>query len=284
MKRLVCHTDKVKLSRFLADSIEGLKPSYIRMLIKNKDIKINGRRVSSDETLNKGDNLEVYLDEKKLYPPRYQVLGDYKDIAVFYKPVGIISEVFALGVQLAHSANYKLCHRLDTNTDGLVIFSKNTKAYQLVKDAFKKGYITKNYQALLCGNLNKSVKLVAYLAKDAERGVVQIYDSPKQGAVKILTEATPIKTLSSLVPLTLAEITLHTGKTHQIRAHLAHYGYPILGDAKYGDFAANRTFKLKKQCLTACKLGFSFPSSSPLFYLNEVTIQIEPSFSIENII
>ena len=106
--------------------------------------------------------------------------------------------------------------------------------------------------------------LIAYLKKDAEKSLVKVFDKPVAGAEKIITE---YKILRAEEGLTLAEITLHTGKTHQIRAHLAHIGCPIVGDMKYGNSSRNKELKVARQCLVAKYLRFCL--AGKLAYLNE---------------
>ena len=145
----------------------------------------------------------------------------------------------------------------------------------MMAEGIKNGYVKKFYKAVLCGIVETPLKLSDYLLKDAELGVVTVVAKPQKGAVRILTNITPIEKREDT---TLVEIELLTGKTHQIRAHTAFIGHPVLGDPKYGDFAMNRAYKAKKQYLTAAKLLFDFPTESSLSYLNTKTMEIKPDF------
>lgn len=122
------------------------------------------------------------------------------------------------------------CHRLDRNTSGLVLFAKNENALNILLEKFKNKEISKFYKCKVYGIPKKnSATLEAYLFKDNKKSIVYIYDKPKTGSVKIITSYKILKTDSKQNTSTL-EVELHTGKTHQIRAHLAHIGYPIIGD------------------------------------------------------
>jgi 23S rRNA pseudouridine955/2504/2580 synthase len=122
---------------------------------------------------------------------------------------------------------------------------------------------------------NKKAVLTAYLKKDAESALVSIYDTEKKGSVLIKTGYEVIAEYGGYSDLL---ITLYTGKTHQIRAHLAHIGHAILGDGKYGDYALNNSLKLKRQLLTAVSLTLFFDKNSPLYYLNGKNFTIQTEF------
>ena len=260
---------KQKLSRCL-DIQEGITYNQVKTLLKNKDIKINGERVKEDCIVNQGDEIIAYIVKKE---KSIKTLYQDDNIVALYKNKGIASPDFANKVQHLYP-NAKLMHRLDTNTDGILLFSLNNLAYNEIYQAFKNRTLIKKYHALVYGRPPiKNEILTAYYKKDKINSRAIISDQEKKDTIKIITEYT-IKKYNSQENTTLLDVTLHTGKTHQIRAHLSHIGLPIIGDGKYGNEQINRKFKCKKQQLTFYFLSFNFPSSSPLFYLNNLPIKI----------
>ena len=164
-------------------------------------------------------------------------------------------------------------HRLDRNTKGLVVFAKNKESYNELLDAFKRRTIDKFYLAMVVGRPRKdSEHLYAYLYKDANASVVKISDDPLPGYEPIETKYSVVERMEGK---TLLEVELITGKTHQIRAHLAHVGLPLVGDGKYGDYGANREFQADSQALIAYKICFRFKAGQKLYYLNNKVVKLE---------
>lgn len=169
----------------------------------------------------------------------------------------------------AQNLQIEAVHRLDRNTAGLVIFSKNDAAYNELFSAFgenedykaRKFYIAEVYGILR----NKSATLNAFLFKDAKKSYSYISAAPKFGYKKITTKYRVLKESGGN---SLLEIELVTGRTHQIRAHMAFIGHPIIGDGKYGTNEINKKFKQKHQSLVSYKILFRFPAESRLYYLN----------------
>lgn len=146
-------------------------------------------------------------------------------------------------------------HRLDRNTAGLVVFAKTKETRNKLLYAFKHHQIGKCYLAIVVGVPSKtSDKMIAYLKKDSSKSMSFVSDMPKEGYDKIITNYKLLKTNEIL---SLLEVQIETGKTHQIRAHLAHINLPILGDEKYGNKQINKQYSLKKQMLVAYKLDLS---------------------------
>ena len=184
---------------------------------------------------------------------------------------GKIDENFEKEVQKTYP-NLKLCHRLDTNTSGLIVLAEGVALDEMLK-AFKQRTIDKYYYAEVYGKLSaKSATLTAYLKKDAVTSTVKIFNEKVEGSVKIITE---YQTLEVRGETTLLKVKLITGKTHQIRAHLALIGHFIIGDGKYGKNEINKRFKAKTQRLVAGELKFNFAPQSPLYKLNGVTVVIK---------
>ena len=259
----------IKLSKFLLERY-GAELSYstLQKLIRNKDIKVDGKRVNKDVALVIGQEITVYYDgEKSDIKPLFERDG----VFVFYKSPTITSEDFAFKVNKSYFG-LELCHRLDRNTAGLLVFA-NEKAYPEIIKAFKDRTVEKYYLAEVYGKMKKpSARLISYLVKDEEQATVKIYDNEVKGSVKIITE---YQTVEERAETTLLKVKLITGKTHQIRAHLAHVGNFIIGDNKYGDSEINKKFKTKRQKLVAYSLKFNFEKNSPLYNINGKEIKLE---------
>lgn len=249
--------------RLVVDEKQGLKEFtenhyaqggfFWNYLLKNKEIKVNGKRVSSNVTVEKGDEVCYFLTKKQEEKPAFFIVYEDENILVVDKESGVNSE--AVYAALARECTCYFIHRLDRNTQGLMVFALNEKTECALLAAFKERQVEKRYHALCVGRFPKREEvLTAYLKKDAERAQVRVYDTPKNGAERIVTE---YHVLDETNNCTKVEVTLHTGKTHQIRAHLAYIGCPILGDMKYGNTAANKEKKAARQCLVAKYLSFT---------------------------
>ena len=186
-------------------------------------------------------------------------------------------------LQGQYGSDIALCHRLDRNTSGLVITAKNTATLDIMLDKIKNREIQKFYTCIVSGRMEKKqAELTDFLEKNEKISRVFITDNKTRGSVQIVTRYKVIKTLDSL---SMLEVELVTGKTHQIRAHLAYYGHPIIGDGKYGKNAENKQYNAKYQMLCASKIVFDFKSTAKhLDYLKNKTISIAPPFIIEKIV
>lgn len=270
--------DNKQLNTFILDTFSGLSQNTLYKALRKRDIRVNDIRINSNETIHTGDKIKVFItDELLLSVNNFDIVYEDENIAVVNKPAGI--EVFgdnSLTNLLQKQYSYIMpCHRLDRNTRGLVLFAKSDTSLEILSNKFKNHEIKKYYKCKVYGiPNNKHSILEAYLFKDSSKSQVYISDVPKKGYRNIITEYT-ILSSNSEENTSILEVLLHTGRTHQIRAHLAHIGYPIIGDGKYGINEINKKFAKKTQELCAYKLIFDFSSDSGVLeYLNNKVIEI----------
>lgn len=261
---------EVKNRQLLSDVIgenTGLGYYQIQKVIKTKSVKVNGLRVGVDCNVNAGDKVCVYLADRE--KNGIEVVYRDDNILVVNKYAGV--EVIGKD-SLTERINNILTdavaapvHRLDRNTMGLVVFALNKTAETELLASFKDRDIDKLYNCVVVGTPKQpSAKLKAFLFKDAKKSLVYVSDVPKTGYLPVETH---YKLLKDLGELSLLEVKLVTGRTHQIRAQLAHVKLPILGDGKYGINKINRRYRVKTQLLCCTKITFHF-SQGPLKYLD----------------
>lgn len=286
-----------RIDKFLTKAMPSLPKSMMYRLIRKKDIKINGRRCDVSAILAEGDVVRVYVRDETLAEKKkvlsfmtssddIQIVYEDNNILVVNKPVGVDSHSNAASSSdtlidrvkkyLWKKGEYlpdqessfapALCSRLDRNTAGLVTAAKTAAALRELNSAIKNGWIHKIYRCVTVSAppIHESVE-TAYHRKDDDRNIVRISDTPADGYREIRTGW---RTVAEKNGLYLLEVTLYTGRTHQIRAHLAHLGAPLLGDGKYGDIKANKRHAVFRQQLCAYALEFALPVSSELSYLN----------------
>ncbi len=230
---------------------------FWQYLIKNKEIKVNGVKVGKDIPLKKGDEVSYFLTPKQREKSAYRILFEDENFLIVDKESGVNAE--AVYADLQRKCECYFIHRLDRNTQGLMAFARTKKAEEALLKAFKDRRVEKEYHAAVWGTpKTDGANLTAYLKKEAEGAFVKVFDSPREGAEKIVTEYALEESFSiEGEKISVLAVTLHTGKTHQIRAHLAHIGLSIVGDMKYGDSEKNRRFKVERQRLVAKRLRFN---------------------------
>lgn len=265
-----------KLQSFLTYNFPSLSNSLFYKTLRKKDIRINDLRISENVILHTGDNVKIYISDEFLSPViqrEINVIYEDSNIIIADKPAQI--EVVgnnSLTTLLKNQLNLQYlepCHRLDRNTTGLILFAKNQEALNILLDKFKNHEIEKHYIAMVYGIPKDRVKtLQAYLFKDNKKSQVYISEVAKKGYVPITTKYAILSTNKGK-NYSVLDVELLTGKTHQIRAHLAYIGYPIIGDGKYGKNEINKKFGAKTQRLCSYKLKFAFKTDSALLnYLN----------------
>lgn len=288
--------------KYLSKIYPNLSYGTLQKALRNKDIRINDKKINSDCILNENDNLKVYISDELLFNLPCKLMTIYEDdnILVIYKPQGILSNIeeinekeneilggqeFTLDDLVKKNlGNYIICHRLDRNTAGIILFAKNEDVHKEILDGFNKNFIHKEYIAYVaCSKFEKDEEtLEKYLVKNSTYSYVKIHDKMVPNSQKIITKYKVLKK-DEKKDFAILNVEIPTGKTHQIRAQLSSINHPIIGDSKYGKNTINKKFKQNKQLLFAYKLSFSFPSKSPLSYLNNKIIKLDSKMYDEKI-
>lgn len=276
--------------------------SFIYKLFRKKDVKINKHWIKENYILQEGDELSIYISDEQLQefnkvkePEKkdltYPIIFEDENIIIVNKPRGllvhgdeneksktltndVLNYLYFKGEYNPNNKGFILApaHRLDRNTSGLVIFAKNLPSLQELEELFKnKDNISKEYLALVNGHFEGKAEIDSPLLKDEKTGQVRISKYGKS-ALSLVEKA------EFYGDFTLVKVKILTGRTHQIRVHLASINYPIIGDSKYGDFKVNKEFKdlykFDNQFLHAYKLSF-FKIDGHLSYLSNKSFECE---------
>ncbi len=252
--------------------------------LRKREIKINGKRISENILLHEADEVEAYLllrpEEKG-----YSLLYENPYILIVNKKQGVPTtedqnheRTLISQVNNDFHADYALCHRIDRNTGGIVILSKQAPYTELIKKAINERYYNKIYQCIVAGDARPIAGIhKAWHFKDSSKHCVYIYSARKKHTKEIITEITSVQ-YDPDANTSKLEINLITGRTHQIRAHLAFLGYPILGDGKYGSNEINRKYPYRYQALWACALVPNNIDPQLTEILPDKTIQTDPAY------
>jgi len=257
-----------ELSRYLKRAWPLLPGHVLRELIKKKDVRVNGVKSGKGDSVCGGDFLEIYAPEKHFCPTAEVIFDDGRLMAAV-KPQGLPSlpdadDVGADTMEIRlqrRNPGAKLCHRLDAGTGGVMLAAVSEDVREQAFEAFKRHEIKKTYRALLCKRPPRDkMTLKAHLTKDARHASVRVTDRPGGGSKEIITR---VKLRGQIGGLWDAELEPVTGRTHQLRAHMAHIGCPILGDDKYGDRERNKQLGFMNRLCLWCET-LEIPAGSPL--------------------
>ena len=287
-----------RLDKFLTKTYRNLPTSMLYKAIRKKDIRLNGKRCDIADRLQTGDVLSLFLpdDVLEVSAPAYDFLRASRQLDIVYedehilllnKKAGLLvhpddkefGDTLIARVQryLYEKGSYDpaaeqsfapaLVNRIDRNTSGIVIAAKTAVALRVLNDKLKNREIEKYYLCIVHGTMPRQEDtLEGYLEKNEAQNRVYVSDTARQGSRTIRTR---YRVLEAHDGLSLLEIHLLTGRTHQIRAHLASIGHPLLGDGKYGTNALNKGTGFDKQALCSYRLQFAFTTpAEELEYLN----------------
>ena len=293
-----------RFDKYITKTVPLLPQSLMYKYLRTKRIKLNSKKADISTRLNVGDKVEMYINDEffQKSPTEYDFLHSSKSIDIIYeddnivllnKKVGLLCHpddkeyvdtlISRLKRYLYEKGEYNpeneasftpaLVNRIDRNTSGIVIAAKNAESLRILNKKLKDREIEKYYLCVVHGILKKKDGVLSgYLIKDENKNKVKIYNKQTENSKEIKTQ---YRVLNEKRDLSLVEIHLLTGRTHQIRAHFAFIGHPLLGDGKYGTNEQNKKYGYKKQFLCSYKLIFNFKSDAGILeYLNHREFKI----------
>lgn len=272
---------EMTLQSYVSRAFPLLSASAIRDAFAKRDVKMNGVRSSKQQLVIPGSEIVVFTGNELRMP----VLYEDEHILIVNKPAGVSTDEDRFGSMtvldwafLYAKGAYqpRMCHRLDNQTSGLLVLAKNEAAENALKSMFAVRSGEKEYRCLVKGTPQPAAAVKkAYLVKDALHSRVFIYDTDLPHAKEIVTEYKTLRAGS----VSFLRILLHTGRTHQIRAHMQHLGHPLLGDDVYGDRVFNRDQHARGLALCAVRLKIDTQGQLPA--IDGVEVCIKAPFEAE---
>ena len=301
MKKIVVkkNDEGQRLDRFLLKNFEALPKSLMFKQIRKKNIKVNRKRCTPEQEIKEGDVIELYLpddvlrEKEKHYdflkaPKELEIIYEDENIIVVNKKSGLLCHpekgeyvntlISSVKRYLYEKGEYTpenengfspaLANRIDRNTSGIVLGAKNYEALKFLNEKIKNREIKKFYLTICEGRFEKeSDTLEGYLIKNENKNMVTVSETETEGSKKITTR---YNVLDYANGYSLVEVELLTGRTHQIRAHLASIGHPLMNDGKYG-----KKHGRFSQELCSYKVVFDFEENGSFEYLNKKCFKIE---------
>ena len=295
-----------RLDRFVGKSLPLLPPALLQKYIRLKRIKVNGQRAVRDQRLAQGDVLQLYINDEffdkpreenvflTLFKPSLDIVYEDENLMLLNKRPGLVvhaDETEKVNTLINHIQAYlyqkrewnpkwenaftpALCNRIDRNTGGIVIAAKDAETLRVINEKIRDREMDKRYLCITAGRPKKPEgRVECFLLKDEKKKQVSVYHKPIPGGKTAITD---YKVLETRGELSLVEIGLETGRTHQIRATMADLGCPLLGDGKYGNGEVNRRYGETRQALYSYRLTFDLPTDAGLLnYLRGRTFQVE---------
>lgn len=296
-----------RLDKFISKSVRGLPVSLMYKYIRTKRIKVNGKRAEQKQMLELGDVVTMYIpdeffeentaeNEFSRVRVKLDIIYEDENILLCDKRAGVLAHagdtdeagskeiaqretlIFHILAYLYQKGEYDpqkehsfapaLCNRIDRNTGGIVIAAKTAEALREMNELIREGNVHKTYFCAVHGRMPKREEILdGYLFKNTKTKTVTVTAHPTRGSKEIRT-GYRVLAVNGEHDLSLLEVRLYTGRTHQIRAHMASVGHPLLGEGKYGVNRRDRDLGWQHQALYSCRVRFTVPGG-PLAYLND---------------